>query len=268
MTWNVCAGTNPYCSFYRRSVQDLAWNIGRYALTGPIKPDVIFLQEFCTGAAGALELWLEKQTGRMWTVQSWGLTSNDGTPYACHPDHQGGSRGVQSVTVAVADHAATFQTYPLTSPPWYVKRSALCATISAKRVKVCGTHLSAGLPNDDRQPGAPYRKQQIRELMAAAAQPGYRAVFGGDLNVAPPDSDYGSAAGRRAIVPAYKAYDECDQRGGRRTGRWTHTSTREDGSVTKKLDYLFAPKGSVRQCHVEQRTSTSDHMPLYVKVAL
>jgi endonuclease/exonuclease/phosphatase family metal-dependent hydrolase len=264
MTWNVCTGTNPRCGLYRAGAEQLAWTIGQYALNQPIRPDVIFLQEFCTGADRALEHSLEQRTGRGWSIRSWGLLSSTGAPYPCQPDRSGRSRGAQSIAIAVASDSVTFRTHPLASPPWYVKRAVLCATIPAKRVRACGTHMSSGERYDDRQPGAPYRTRQIQQLMAHAVEPGYRTVFGGDLNVAPPDSDSGGAAGRRAIVPAYQAYSECDQRGTSRTGQWTHS----DASGRKKLDYLFVPKGSTWRCHLPPLTPLSDHRPLYIRVAL
>lgn len=243
MTWNVCAGTNPACFLYRGTPQELAWNIGTHVGEDT---DVLFLQEFCTGADAALEGWLEQHTGRAWTVRSWGLVAADGTPYACHADTLGRPRGTQSVTVAVADDAAVFETHALTSPPWAARRAVLCATIPAKRVRACGTHLSSGLPNDDHQPGAPYRTAQVRELLGAAARPGYLPVFGGDLNLKPQ---------RDPIARAYRTYQECDPR-------------RRDTRAGKKIDYLFATRGSVLGCRVDQRTRISDHQPLYVKVGL
>ncbi|MEU0479333.1 endonuclease/exonuclease/phosphatase family protein [Streptosporangium sp. NPDC006013] len=268
MSWNVCAGTNAGCFFYGRSMGEVAAKVGWYATSQPIKPDVIFLQEFCSGGTATLESLLEQQTGRAWTVRSSILTWKDGSPKVCAPDRQGHPRGDIAVTVAVADHAATFQDHGLTSPPWYVKRMALCAAIPARRVNVCGTHLSAGLSYDDREPDAPFRKRQVEELLAAAAKPGYRAVFGGDLNLAPPDSGQSTAVKRRILAPVYAAYAECDQNGDR-DGRWTEKHVREDGGVSKrKLDYLFAPRGSVTRCHVAQGAASSDHKPIYVKAKL
>ncbi|MFD2351501.1 endonuclease/exonuclease/phosphatase family protein [Nonomuraea ferruginea] len=121
-----------------------------------------------------------------------------------------------------------------------------------------------GTPYDDRQPGAPYRTKQIRRLLDIAAKEGHRAVFGGDLNAAPPDSRTGAAAGRRAVAPAYRRHRECDQRGGDRTGRWTHLGS----GGRKKLDYVFAPPGAVRRCHVGHGVTLSDHRPLYAELAL
>jgi endonuclease/exonuclease/phosphatase family metal-dependent hydrolase len=268
MSWNVCAGTNPGCFFYGRSMPEAAAKVGWYATTQPIRPDVIFLQEFCSGGTATLESLLERQTKRAWSVQSSILTLKDGSPKVCAPDWQGRPRGDIAVTVAVADNAAAFQAHVLTSPPWYVKRMALCAAIPARKVNVCGTHLSAGLSYDDRNPNAPFRTKQVKELLAAAAKPGYRAVFGGDLNLAPPDSRHSTTAKRRILAPVYAAYAECDQNGSR-DGRWTEKHVREDGSVAKrKLDYLFAPRGSVTRCHVAQGAASSDHKPIYIRVNL
>ncbi|MFC7582643.1 endonuclease/exonuclease/phosphatase family protein [Nonomuraea antimicrobica] len=268
MSWNVCAGTNPGCFFYGRSMQEVAVQVGWYAITQPIKPDVIFLQEFCAGGTATLESLLEQKTQRAWTTRSSILTLKDGSPKVCAPDRQGRPRGDIAVTVAVADDAAIFQAHGLTSPPWYARRMALCAAIPARRLNVCGTHLSAGLSYDDKKPDAPFRTRQVQELLAAAAKPGYRAVFGGDLNLAPPDSGQSTGTKRRILAPVYAAYTECDQNGSR-DGRWTEKHVREDGSVSKrKLDYLFAPKGSVTRCLVAQGAASSDHKPIYIKVNL
>jgi endonuclease/exonuclease/phosphatase family metal-dependent hydrolase len=268
MSWNVCAGTNAGCLFYGRSMQEVAVNVSWYATSQPIKPDVIFLQEFCSDGTAILESLLEQKTERLWTVRSSVLTWRDGSPKVCAPDRQSRPRGNVAVTVAVADNAATFQAHALTSPPWYVKRMALCATIPARTVNVCGTHLSAGLPYDDKEPNAPFRAKQVEELLAAAAKPGYRALFGGDLNLPPPDSGHSTAVKRRILAPVYAAHAECDQNDSR-DGRWTEKHVREDGGVSKgKLDYLFAPRGSVIRCHVVQGAAPSDHKPIYVKVNL
>ncbi|NJP92723.1 endonuclease/exonuclease/phosphatase family protein [Nonomuraea sp. FMUSA5-5] len=258
MTWNVCAGTNSACRLYRAGPVELAEQIGRQALTR--RTDVLFLQEFCTGAAGTLELWLEQHTGRPWSIASWGLTTHDGKPYACHPDLLGRPRGAQSVAVAVAGERVAFEVHELPAPPWYVRRAAVCANLPARKVRACGTHLSAGTAYDDRQPGAPYRTKQLERLLEISAEPGYRSVVGGDLNVSPPDSGYGGAAGRRAVAPFYRVYEECGQRGARRTGGWTREG--------KKLDYLFAPKGSVRRCHVGRGVTLSDHKPVHAEMTV
>lgn len=265
MTWNVCTATNPVCGLYRADGRRLARHIGERVVAGPIRPEIVFLQEFCTGAADGLERWLERATGRPWTLRWWAITSADGRPHACHPDHRGRPRGAQSIAVAVAEpeHAVTVTTHPLAAPPWYVRRAAQCVTIPARRVHACGAHLSAGTAYDDREPGAPYRTRQVEQLMALAARPGHHVVFGGDLNVTPPDGG-GAADGRGAAVPAYRAYAECDQPGTARTGRWTYTGA----EGRKKLDYLFAARGSVRACHLPGSTHLSDHRPLYLRVAL
>ncbi|MFI6395793.1 endonuclease/exonuclease/phosphatase family protein [Nonomuraea sp. NPDC050547] len=239
MTWNVCAGTNASCSLYRRTAPEIARAVGTQAGRGT---DVLFLQEFCTGADAALEGWLENATGRAWTVRSWGLQSQHGTPYACHPDLLGRPRGTQSVTIAVAG-PATFETHALSSPPWSVKRAALCADLPRHRVRACTSHLSVGLPYDDRGPGAPYRTKQVRELFALTAKD-RTPVVGGDLNLRP-DS--------RALAPVYARYQECDPR-------------RRPTMRAKKLDYLFTTR--VLGCRLDSRTTVSDHQPLHLRAAL
>ncbi|WP_203988897.1 endonuclease/exonuclease/phosphatase family protein [Sphaerisporangium rufum] len=263
MTWNTCAGTNSDCGLYRADAATLGETVARYATDRPIRPGVILLQEFCTGADDALRRALTARTGRSWSVRSWALPGADGAPYLCHPDRAGRPRGAASIVLAVADEPVTFQVFPLPSPPWYVGRAVLCATLPGRKVRVCGTHLSSGRADDDRQPGAPYRTRQVTELMAHAAVPGYRSVFGGDLNIAPPDSGDGTAAARRAIAPAYRAYQECDRRGTARTGQWTHRNQ----AGTKKLDYLFAPHGTRVRCDLAPLTPLSDHRPLYLRVS-
>lgn len=266
MTWNVCTATNPVCGLYRADEHELARRIGERVVSGPIRPDVVFLQEFCTGAARALELHLERATGRAWSMRWWAVTSADGRPYPCRPDRRGRSRGAQSIAVAVAEpeHAVTFTTHPLPAPPWYVRRAAQCVTVHARRVHACGTHLSAGTRYDDREPGAPYRTRQLARLLAIAAKPGHHVVFGGDLNVVPPDAVARRSGGARAVAPAYRDYAECDQAGAARTGRWTYQG---DG-IRAKLDYLFAARGRIRACHVTEAAPLSDHRPLYMRVAL
>jgi endonuclease/exonuclease/phosphatase family metal-dependent hydrolase len=265
MTWNVCTATNPVCGLYRADEHELARRIAERAVSGPIRPEVIFLQEFCTGAARAVELRLERATGRAWSMRWWALTSADGAPYPCRPDRRGRSRGAQSIAVAVAEpeHAVDFTVHPLPAPPWYVRRAAQCVTIRARRVHACGAHLSAGTRYDDRGPGAPYRTRQIARLLALAAKPGHHVVFGGDLNVAPPDAAPHRPGGD-AVAPAYRDYAECDQAGPARTGRWTYHG---DG-IRAKLDYLFAARGRIRACHLPEADRLSDHRPLYMRVAL
>lgn len=89
MTWNVCAGTNAGCALFRRSNAELAWHVAVLAT----RADVVFLQEFCTGADADLEHELERRSGRNWSVRSAGLMYSDGSPYQCLPDRNGRPRG-------------------------------------------------------------------------------------------------------------------------------------------------------------------------------
>ncbi|MEV0588977.1 endonuclease/exonuclease/phosphatase family protein [Nonomuraea sp. NPDC050310] len=242
MTWNVCGGTNGACPLYRAGVHQLGWTAAKYALAG--RSRVVFLQEFCTGADAALEKSLEELSGARWSVRSWGLRDAKGRPYACRPDYQGRERGTQSVVVAVQAGQAAFSEHELSSPPWFVRRAAVCADVPAWRLRACGTHLSSGMSNDDHQDGSPYRVKQVRELERAAREGGRRVVFGGDLNLTPH---------RAAITAVGARWRECDPR-----QRWTFTG--------KKIDYLFAP--GMRECRVGAADAPSDHRPLYGEATL
>ncbi|MFI6480338.1 endonuclease/exonuclease/phosphatase family protein [Nonomuraea sp. NPDC050663] len=228
MTWNICGGTNGNCPLYRAGVYEQAWTIAHHAEG----QDLIFLQEFCTGATEPLEKALEEHSGRTWTVKAWAMSYADGRPHACHPDYQGRARGVQGIAVAVADHETSFRVHHLPSPPWFVKRAVLCATVPAVKLHACGTHLSSGMAGDDHQPGRPYRMKQLERFREVAVKPGYRNVFGGDLNL----QGVQAAGFRRCHGVTYK---------------------------DRKIDYLFA--GSMRSCRVGPRQAPSDHRPLYLK---
>ncbi|GIH80030.1 endonuclease/exonuclease/phosphatase family protein [Planobispora longispora] len=199
--------------------------------------DVVFLQEFCTGADADLERELEVRTGRAWSVESAGLAHPDGSPYQCFPDWNGRARGVQSVTLAVAGQDARFEVHALTSPPWGARRYAVC---TADRT-LCTAHFSSGSIYDDRQKGAPYRHRQLRELFKLG-----RGVVGGDLNLVPRDA-----------AAAYAGRDECDPR-----SRWTYVTRK------RKIDYVFAGDGRMRRCFVDYaRKGWSDHVPMHAWVA-
>lgn len=233
MTWNVCAGTYSSCPLHRRSTAELAWHVAVLAT----KADVVFLQEFCTGADADLERELESRTGRAWSVKSAGFIEPDGLPYPCSPDWNGRPRGSQGVTLAVTGQDVRFEVHALTSPPWSHRRYAVC---TADR-EFCTAHLSSGSIYDDRQKGAPYRHKQLAELFKLG-----RGVIGGDLNLVP-----------RAAAAAYKGRDECDPR-----NRWTYVTRK------RKLDYVFAGDGRMRGCFVDYaRGGWSDHVPMHATVA-
>jgi endonuclease/exonuclease/phosphatase family metal-dependent hydrolase len=232
MTWNVCAGAYQSCPLFRRTTTELAWHVAVLAT----KADALFLQEFCTGADADLERELEARTGRAWSVKSAGFAHPDGSPYQCAPDWNGAGRGVQSVTLAVAERDARFEVHALTTPPWGLRRRAVCTAGRA----LCTAHLSSGSVHDDRQKGKPYRHRQLRELFELG-----RGVVGGDLNLVPRDA-----------AAAYKGRDECDPR-----ERWTYVTRK------RKIDYVFARDGRMRRCFVDHaRKHWSDHVPVHAWV--
>ncbi|MFI7643893.1 endonuclease/exonuclease/phosphatase family protein [Nonomuraea sp. NPDC049400] len=232
MTWNVCAGTYSSCPLFRRTTAELAWHVAVLAT----KADVIFLQEFCTGADADLERELEARTGRAWSIKSAGFAHPDGSSYQCSPDWNGRARGAQSVTLAVAEQDARFEVHALTTPPWGTRRYVVCTADRA----LCTAHFSSGSIYDDRQEGAPYRRRQLRELFKLG-----RGVVGGDLNLVPRDA-----------ATAYAGRDECDPR-----NRWTYVTRK------RKIDYVFVGDGRMRGCFVDYaRKRWSDHVPMHAWV--
>jgi endonuclease/exonuclease/phosphatase family metal-dependent hydrolase len=143
---------------------------------------------------------------------------------------------VQSVTLAVAERDARFEVHALTTPPWGLRRRAVCTVGRA----LCTAHLSSGSVHDDRQKGKPYRYRQLRELFELGG-----GVVGGDLNLVPRDA-----------AAAYKGRDECDPR-----ERWTYVTRK------RKIDYVFARDGRMRRCFVDHaRKHWSDHVPVHAWV--
>jgi endonuclease/exonuclease/phosphatase family metal-dependent hydrolase len=104
--------------------------------------------------------------------------------------------------------------------------------------------------------------RQLSELLTAMNRPGYRTIFGGDLNLTPPAAAPRAAAPVDAMGPAYDAYEECDQSayGGRRTGTPTYGNS--------KIDYIFGPPAATYRCRVAPPNELSDHRPIYATVTL
>lgn len=262
MSWNVCSN-NGACPLYRATTGTLAATVAS-AATSSFNPDVLLLQEFCEKDAKPLELELETRTGRGWDVRFAPIryrmdTASEVTAQkVCVPDTNNVDRGSYGIALAVPDVNVWYAAVPLTSPAGYEQRTALCAVVESKALNFCAAHFSSGAAEDD--PTGTARTQQVSELLAAAAKPGYRAVFGGDLNLTPPDSPAGPVPD--ALAPVYSAYQECDQsaHGGARTGAPTAGS--------QKIDYIFGPLSATYQCRVGTANTSSDHKPLYATIAI
>lgn len=142
------------------------------------------------------------------------------------------------------------------------QRTAICAVLPAQALQFCTAHFSAGLKTDDAD-GSKRGEQaaKFQEIVHAYTQPGYRTVYGGDLNATPPDSA-SSDLPKDVLTSAYAADKECDE---------GLSSTRpRDGRSTKpltgrsiKIDYLFGPSaGTIVSCDVTAEEGQSDHYPV------
>ncbi|HEX6685118.1 MAG TPA: endonuclease/exonuclease/phosphatase family protein [Candidatus Limnocylindrales bacterium] len=261
MSWNVCSN-NGDCPLYRATASRLSGRVVYWA-TRSFTPDALLLQEFCEKDAKPLELALESATGRAWDVRFAPIQHiHAGTTVRaqklCVADTNGVDRGSYGVALALRDTNVWYASDVLTSPPGYEQRTVLCATLEAEALNLCSTHFSSGLSTDD--PTGGYRLQQVPELLAAAAKPGYRSIFGGDLNLTPPDAPAGSIPD--ALAQVYASYEECDQsaHGGARLGTPTHGQS--------KIDYIFGPQAASYTCRVGTESADSDHKPVYARITL
>ncbi|GAA3840604.1 hypothetical protein GCM10022226_73860 [Sphaerisporangium flaviroseum] len=261
MSWNICSN-NSACPLYRATTGTVAGTVAG-AATNSFAPDALLLQEFCEKDAKPLELELEGRTGRGWDVRyapiQYLLSGTAVTAQkVCVPDVNNVDRGSYGIALAVPDVNTWYAAAPLTSPPGYEQRTALCAVVESKALNLCAAHFSSGLSTDD--PDGSYRVQQVSELLASAAKPGYRSVLGGDLNLTPPDSPSGPVPG--ALAPVYAAYQECDQSAHSGARRGTPTA---GGS---KIDYIFGPRSAGYQCQVGTSNTSSDHKPIYATITI
>jgi endonuclease/exonuclease/phosphatase family metal-dependent hydrolase len=261
MSWNTCSN-NGACPLYRATSTTMANTVTSWA-TNAFSPDALLLQEFCEKDAKPVELALESRTGRGWDVRFAPIQyivagTTTGAQKLCVEDKNGLDRGSYGIALAVPDANTWYAAAPLTSPPAYEQRTILCATVESRALNICAAHFSSALSEDD--PSGTYRTRQVGELLSAAGRPGYRSIFGGDLNLTPPDSPSGAVPG--ALGPVYDAYQECDQSafGGLRKG------TPTDGG--SKIDYIFGPASAGYQCRVASEATDSDHKPIYARVAL
>lgn len=261
MSWNVCSN-NGACPLYRATAATISSRITYWA-TRSFTPDALLLQEFCEKDAKPLELRLEASTGRQWDVRFAPIQHIHAgtairTQKICVADVNGVDRGSYGVALALPDVNVWYASSQLTSPPGYEQRTVLCATLESHALNLCSTHFSSGLSTDD--PSGTYRVQQVSELLSNVDKPGYRAIFGGDLNLHPPDSPSGPVP--TALAPVYSAFEECDQsaHGGLRQGRPTAGSS--------KIDYIFGPQSASYTCRVGSENTDSDHKPVYATITL
>jgi endonuclease/exonuclease/phosphatase (EEP) superfamily protein YafD len=242
-SWNMCGVQRWNC---RGTGDAAAKQEALEALVVRGGARVLLLQEACAADVETVR----ERLGHGWRAEfrpyTWRAASGRVTDVRCGDPGRGGA----GYALLSAYRLEDARVVPARQPAVGLRRGILCADVPAHDVQVCTAHLT--VPGGDvAHPGWEYRDDQLGALFAA--QPGPRAVFGGDLNVAPPgagnpDSWVWPAAARR--------YEECDRAraGG---GRPTHVSGH-------KLDHVFGGLPRER-CEVTD-TGASDHRALLMAV--
>ncbi|WP_030693026.1 hypothetical protein [Streptomyces globisporus] len=101
----------------------------------------------------------------------------------------------------------------------------------------------------------------LQEIVHSYTQPGYRTVYGGDLNSIPSDSA-STDVPKDVMTSAYAADKECDE-GLSATRPRDGRATKPPATRSIKIDYLFGPSaGAVVSCDVTADTGEPDHYPI------
>ncbi|AEY94266.1 endonuclease/exonuclease/phosphatase family protein (plasmid) [Streptomyces hygroscopicus subsp. jinggangensis 5008] len=275
MTWNLCGDQNPDCvNKYSTPDHMAAQVIGQLNDVGSTyTPDALFFEESCEKFAKPIEAALESRTGTGWDVRFapiyYNVSSTGGgaavlAQKECADATGFGDRGAYGVSVAVPDENTWYRANILNSPATALdssktsypveQRAALCAAITSKAVMYCGAHFSTGGTNYD-DPDWTYHADQLSELTTdeqIAKDNGYRAVFGGDLNVNPPARGWD---GYQVLNPVYGTYRECAQLQDANSARDGQNTTN-----SSKIDYIFGAGHTA--CAVSANTWGSDHHAL------
>ncbi|MCX5392283.1 hypothetical protein [Streptomyces sp. NBC_00094] len=282
MSWNVCANHNSACGNHRVEGTALGDQItARMGTTAEAQQyRAVFLQEMCESQAKPIEARLEAKTGTGWSVRFAPIkytVDKSSVKAARTCDNAGSSgsgwtdRGSYGIGLAVPDSNVWYHSYDLPSPQnktidgtWVrmEQRTAICAVLPAQALQFCTAHFSAGLPTDDAD-GSKRREQaaELQKIVRSYTMPGYRTVYGGDLNSIPPDSASPDTP-NDLMTSAYAADTECDE--------GLSSARPRDGRSTKpltgrsiKIDYLFGPPtGTVVSCDVTADAGQSDHYPV------
>ncbi|MFE2562028.1 endonuclease/exonuclease/phosphatase family protein [Streptomyces sp. NPDC059352] len=293
MSWNVCANHNSKCGNHRVEGDPLGAQItSRMGTTAEAQQyRAVFLQEMCESQAKPIEAALEAKTGTGWDVRFAPIrftVDNSSVKAARTCDNAGSTgawkdRGSYGIGLAVPDANVWYHSYDLPSPQnktingvWerIEQRTAICAVLPAQALQFCTAHFSAGLATDDAD-GSKRREQaaELQKIVRSYTMPGYRTVYGGDLNVTPPDST-STDLPKDVLTSAYAADEECDEGLSStqpRDGRATKPLTYEDPSKNRsiKIDYLFGPSaGTVVSCDVQADAGASDHYPIKARFRL
>ncbi|MFI6514623.1 endonuclease/exonuclease/phosphatase family protein [Spirillospora sp. NPDC050679] len=248
VTWNVCGDAEPGCRLGSQPAE-LTRRIAQQARTTvvggrKVRPDVLFLQEVCSGHLTALG-----KTASMdgWT---WAFASNGkagGKPRACV-----NGQGQYGVALGVRVRPMTDVRQVRLPAPQAHGRATVCATVKAWRTRLCSTQLSSARWDDD--PRGEWRRKQVRQLATLVGHG--RVVIAGDFTERPQS---------KTLDPLYRDYAECDQGPDPRDGAKTLQDWQ--GRAVEKTDYLFTTKSASVSCGVATTpTQFSDHRPMSARV--
>ncbi|MFJ9570221.1 endonuclease/exonuclease/phosphatase family protein [Streptomyces bacillaris] len=254
LTWNAC-GNNDSCDMYEYSVNEFTEAIATQAQRA--SAGVILLQEFCEKLAKPLEHKLEDRLNSgadAWDVRFAPIQYAIGKSGRWAQKSCAKNRGAYGVAIAVPAENTWYKAVELNSPEKTERRTALCAAVQSWAVMACTAHFSTGGKGYD-DPERHVQQAQAAHLAEKVAEyPGYRPVFGGDLNATPTVTPEESTV--PVLQPLYQKFKECDP---------TNTVT----AGNSKLDYLFAPNTATwAPCHVGGSVGPSDHKPVWGTVTL
>jgi endonuclease/exonuclease/phosphatase family metal-dependent hydrolase len=179
---------------------------------------------------------------------------------------------------------SVLHTLPSPTARYSLEAPLLCVRRTTPLVRLCASHFTPAAYDPGGTIRAAQRARVVEVLRGFAPDP---VVFGGDLNVLPPNGSWTPPAtatgpGSPMLAPLYDLLRECDQADGLAlTGRpraGESTTSWGDPPTWGKLDYLFAspypadPAATFASCDaldgVPAYRTYSDHLPLVGTVRL
>jgi endonuclease/exonuclease/phosphatase family metal-dependent hydrolase len=283
MSWNVARNITGYMGDHNTATYVQKVVNGVKAAFPSTAPDAVFLQEYCElEGDDVVNKLVAAYPGTTWKAYFApyhfmvnGLPAAQMCPDVTATEADRGSFGVGLVVKTDASNPSNWsRQYILSSPSGVQQRPVVCTILEGRRLFLCSTHFSSGCPqgscgmlhDDDSNCNyrTNYQVPELKSIADGAASAGYRPIFGGDLNVSPPD-DLVNNVCRTAATPLYDAYKECAQADyGSRNGDKTFPS----GTPTRKIDYIFAPSNATFNACTVMANTDSDHRPIYGTITL
>jgi endonuclease/exonuclease/phosphatase family metal-dependent hydrolase len=275
-TWNICAEFAE-CP----AVEDANGRVGSIAkLVDDHDLDAVLLQETCEWHVGRLLTRL----GSGWSAAFSPWRQNDaeagwsaGRIRTC-----AGGRSALGLAVVVKGEHDQPVTHTLPSPTvrYSFEAPMLCVRMKGRGVRLCNSHFTPATYDPSGTVRAAQRARVVEILRSFGDD---KVVFGGDLNLLPPNGSFTppstALGGRHATLnPVYDMLRECDQEDGRvltgaaRAGETTTFWGDASAPTWGKLDYLFTtpsaadPAATFTSCDAVDGVAAyrrySDHLPV------